>query len=131
MDPSGFSRTVAIKRMHASTGESSRIMNVILDEARIAARIRHPNVVQTLDVVAEGDEVLLVMEYIAGESLAGLFQVDDKLTVIPLPITASIITQILHGLHAAHSATDDKGDDLRVIHRDVSPHNILVGVDGV
>src|SRR5262245_31150582 len=65
----GFSRTVAIKRLHAQYAKDAEFSTMFLDEARVAARIQHPNVVSTLDVVAEGDEIFLVLEYVAGESL--------------------------------------------------------------
>ena len=70
LGPAGFSRTVAIKRLHAQFAGDPEFAPMFLDEARVAARIRHPNVVTVIDVVAEGDEILLVMEYVHGESLA-------------------------------------------------------------
>ncbi len=70
----GFSRTVAIKRLHPQLARDPDFVTMFLDEARLASRIRHPNVVQTLDIVSEGDEVLLVMEYVAGESLSRLMR---------------------------------------------------------
>src|SRR6201997_4561426 len=70
--PAGFSRTVAIKRLHAHFAKDPEFVSMFLDEARLAARIRHPNVVPTLDVVANGGELFLVMDYVPGESLARL-----------------------------------------------------------
>src|SRR6476619_3122039 len=74
LGPVGFSRTVAIKRMHAQFAKDPEFVAMFLDEARVAGRIRHPNVVATLDVVAEAGEIFLVMEYVQGESLSSLIK---------------------------------------------------------
>jgi serine/threonine protein kinase len=127
----GFSRTVAIKRLHPTFAKDAEFVAMFLDEGRLAARIRHPNVIPTLDVVATEDEVFLVMEYVQGESLARLRRATamlDKPT--DARIVAAVMSGVLHGLHAAHEATDEQGNVLGIVHRDVSPQNILVGVDG-
>jgi serine/threonine protein kinase len=128
----GFARTVAVKRLRPQFAEDPDFVAMFLDEARLAARIHHPNVVTTLDVVATGGEVFLVMEYVQGESLARLIRTtkerDD--TVDPR-FVATILASVLHGLHAAHEAVSEEGMPLNIVHRDVSPQNILVGVDGV
>jgi serine/threonine-protein kinase len=128
----GFSRTVAIKRLHPAYAKDPDFASMFLDEARMAARIRHPNVVQTLDVVSANGELLLVMDYVHGESLSGLnraLRVRQRL--VPRRIAAAILCNVLLGLHAAHQATNDRGEPLELVHRDVSPQNILVGADGV
>jgi len=128
----GFSRTVAIKRLHAHLIEDPDFQSTMIDEARLAARIHHPNVVPTLDVVAMEGELLLVMEYVRGESLARLIRAQgQRQQRIPLAITSAITLGALHGLHAAHEATSDRGEPLGIVHRDISPQNILVGVDGM
>ena len=128
----GFSRPVAIKRLHPHFAKTPRFVDAFLDEARLAAQIRHPNVVPTLDVVAEDGELLLVMEYIAGASLSELWDLEiAKGTRVAPKIAASILAGALHGLHAAHEAKDDDGNPLQIVHRDVSPHNLIVGTDGV
>lgn len=129
LGPVGFSRTVAIKRLHAQFAQDPDFVTMFLDEARVAARIRHPNVVQTLDVVATGGELFLVMDYVAGESLSRLTR--NKPERPTFRIISATMTGVLHGLHAAHEATDEKGRPLGIVHRDVSPQNILVGTDGV
>jgi serine/threonine-protein kinase len=132
LGPVGFSRTVAIKRLHPQYAKESEFVSMFLDEARLAARVRHPNVVGTLDVVATEGELFLVMEYVEGESLARLIRTSrDRGEAIPIPITVSILVGALEGLHAAHVATSDQGEPLGLVHRDVSPQNILVGTDGV
>ena len=129
LGPVGFSRTVAIKRLHAQYAADPEFVAMFLDEARLAARIRHPNVVPTLDVVAIEGELFLVMEYVAGESLAKLTRNQGRRPTVR--IISSVMAGTLHGLHAAHEATDERGQPLGIVHRDVSPQNILVGTDGI
>ncbi len=125
----GFRRTVAIKRLHASYAASDAFASRFVDEARIASRIHHPNVVTTLDAVVCEGELLLVMEHVLGESLARLLAV--RRAPMPAPVATAIAVDVLRGLHAAHEATDEHGRSLELVHRDVSPQNVLVGVDGV
>jgi serine/threonine protein kinase len=129
--PVGFSRTVAIKRLHAQFAKDPEFVAMFLDEARLAARIQHPNVVSTLDVVALEGELLLVLEYVHGEALAHLLRAARKTKKpLPLKIVAAIVSGMLHGLHAAHEARSENGDPLGIVHRDMSPQNLLVGMDG-
>ena len=128
----GFARSVAIKRLHPQYAKDPEFVSMFVDEARLAARISHPNVVPTLDVVSQGDELLLVMEYVRGTSLSRLFRtLTNRGEKIPPAIAASIVAGALHGLHAAHEAKSETGERLDIVHRDVSPQNILVGTDGV
>jgi serine/threonine-protein kinase len=130
--PAGFSRTVAIKRLHVHLAKDPEFVSMFLDEARLAARVRHPNVVPTLDVVATDGEIFLVMEYVQGESLARLLRaVRAMMTPADVRIVATVMANVLHGLHAAHEARSEQGEPLEIVHRDVSPQNVLVGVDGV
>ena len=127
----GFSRTVAIKRLHPQFATDPEFVSMFLDEARLAARIRHPNVVSTIDVVATEGEVFLVMEYVQGVSLSLLVKgAMEERTRIPTGIAVSIAADMLHGLHAAHEAASEQGEPLHLVHRDVSPQNVLVGIDG-
>jgi eukaryotic-like serine/threonine-protein kinase len=128
----GFGRTVAIKRLHPHLSRDPEFVSMFLDEARLAARVQHPNVVPTLDVVTEGNELFLVFEYIKGETLGGLLRAARKSDLpIPVPVTVAIVVGILNGLHAAHEAKDEQGAHLHIVHRDVSPQNVIVGSDGV
>jgi eukaryotic-like serine/threonine-protein kinase len=130
--PHGFSRTVAIKKLHPQLAADPDLVASLLDEARLASKVRHPNVVPTLDVVSEGNEPLVVMEYIHGDSLIALIRAALKRSQrVPPAIAAAIVRDVLRGLHAAHEARDEAGVPLRIVHRDVSPQNVLVGVDGV
>ncbi len=129
--PVGFSRTVAIKRLHDQFALDPDFVPGFLDEARLAARIRHPNVVPTLDVVATEGQLFLVMEYVQGESLSRLLRASsEKKVKVPPRVAIGIMVGALNGLHAAHEAKNEKGEPLAMVHRDVSPQNILVGVDG-
>ncbi|RLB60345.1 MAG: serine/threonine protein kinase, partial [Deltaproteobacteria bacterium] len=128
----GVGRIVAVKRLHAQFAKNPDFVRMFLDEARLATRIHHPNVVPTLDVVADEGELFVVMDYIRGESLSKLLRaVTASGDGIPIPIVSSIISGVLQGLDAAHEATDEQGQPLGIVHRDVSPQNILVGEDGM
>jgi eukaryotic-like serine/threonine-protein kinase len=127
----GFSRTVAIKRLLPDLAKDPEFVTRFCDEARIASRIRHTNVVPTLDVVHE-PEVLLVLEYVHGESLWRLLRTastrDER---CPPAVASAIVVGVLRGLHVAHQAKGENGLPLDLVHRDVSPQNVLVGADGV
>jgi len=128
----GFARSVAIKRLHPQYAKDPDFVGMFLDEARLAARIAHPNVVPTLDIVSQGDELLLVMEYVRGSSLSRLLRtLTQKGERMPTRIASSIIAGALRGLHAAHEAKSEAGERLEIVHRDVSPQNVLVGTDGI
>jgi serine/threonine protein kinase len=128
----GFARTVAIKRLHKWLAKDPEFVSMFIDEARLASRIAHPNVVTTVDVVNHEGEMLIVMEYIAGASLSFLQRrMAQRNEPIPAAIAVALMSAALAGLHAAHEARSDAGELLGVVHRDVSPQNILVGADGV
>lgn len=131
--PVGFARTVAIKRLHPQFAKDPDFASMFLDEARLAARIRHPNVVPTLDIVDTDDgELFLVMDYVEGESLSRVLRAArEKRIPVPLPIISAVISSVLRGLHAAHDVKDEAGEDLHLVHRDVSPQNVMIGADGV
>jgi serine/threonine-protein kinase len=130
--PVGFSRTVAIKRLHPHLATDPEFVTMFLDEARLAARVQHPNVVATLDVVASHGQLFLVMDFVLGASLSQLLRRARERHVEPSPAVASaIVAGALYGLHAAHEARDQRGESLGIVHRDISPQNLLVGVDGV
>ena len=128
----GFSRTVAVKRLHDAFAKDPDFIAMFMDEARLAARIQHPNVVTTLDVVEADGVLILVMEYLHGETLSRLlrFAARDG-EKVPLDIASAIVCDALHGLHAAHEATAETGAPLHLVHRDVSPQNLLVGAEGI
>ena len=128
----GFERKVAIKVMHDHIADDPDFVAMFLDEARLAARIHHPNVVGTIDVQKTDEAMFLVMEYIEGASLRRVLRACKKEGVeLPLEIALRIMVDTLSGLHAAHQLKGREDELLNLVHRDVSPHNILVGVDGV
>ena len=128
----GLSRTVAIKRLHPHVAGDPAFAAMFFDEARLAMRIQHPNVVATFDVAEVNGEQLLVMDYVHGESLFSLMRrAREREVPIPPPVLASILGGVLTGLHAAHEAKSESGEPLGIVHRDVSPQNVIVGVDGV
>src|SRR5688572_2958679 len=130
--PVGFARTVAIKRMHPQAAKDPRFAAMFVDEARLAARIHHPNVISTLDVVDEHGELFVVMDFVFGEPLSRLLSsARCRGERMPPTIAASIVAGVLHGLHAAHDTRGDGGEPLQIVHRDVSPQNVLVGADGI
>jgi serine/threonine-protein kinase len=128
----GFERDVALKLTHAHLKETTEFASDLLDEAMLAVRIKHPNVVPVLDVDDDPLGLFLVMEYIEGDTLAGLRR-KGAAQSLPLPraIGMRILLDALAGLHAAHEIRDDAGAALDLVHRDFSPQNILIGVDGV
>jgi serine/threonine-protein kinase len=128
----GFEREVALKLVHAHlrADEESRLH--LLEEARLAARIRHPNVVPVTEVDADACGVFLVMEYVEGEALSGLVRtLRDHNQRLPTRLIARIMNDALAGLHAAHELRDRQSQLVGLVHRDFSPQNILVGIEGV
>ena len=127
----GFTRIVAAKRLHPEFAEDADFVAMFLDEARIASKVHHRNVVPVLDVVTSGEEVVLVQEYVHGAPLHWLLRTaHEAKTHIPINIAVSVACQVLAGLQAAHETTDEMGVALGVVHRDVSPQNIMVATDG-
>jgi hypothetical protein len=130
--PVGFARTVAIKCLYPQYANDQFFVSMFIDEARLASRLRHPNLVPILDVLAEGGELFLVMDYVRGVSLAELLKTcRAQKQEVPVGVAVSLMVGVLSGLHAAHEATGDRGEPLGIVHRDVSPQNIMVAVDGV
>jgi eukaryotic-like serine/threonine-protein kinase len=128
----GFQRFVAIKRLHPHLAGEKEFVEMFLDEARLAAGIHHSNVVSILEVGASPLGYYLVMEYVEGDTLARLLaRAAGKGQRLPTGIALRIVLDTLFGLHGAHELKDDKGKILELVHRDVSPQNVLVGIDGV
>jgi serine/threonine protein kinase len=127
-----FSRVVAIKRLNPLCAKEPEFRRMFLDEARLASRVRHPNVVPTFDAIEAGGEVLIVMEYVPGESFSRLLtESRDAGRAVHAEVVSAVISGALYGLHAAHETVDEAGNALGLVHRDVSPQNVLVGVDGI
>lgn len=128
----GAGRLVAIKRLQEAYAHDADFRRMFLDEARITSRLDHPHVVRTLDVVSTPAELLIVMELVRGDAFSNLLRTCMNAgTSPPLAVISAIVVGALDGLHAAHEAVDELGRPLEVVHRDVSPHNVLVGTDGL
>jgi serine/threonine protein kinase len=128
----GFERDVALKLAHDHLDPDLATQDLFA-EAKIAARLRHPNVVPVLDVGEDDGRPYIVMDYVEGDSLAGLLKGAPKITGEPMPIAIGLraITDSLSGLHAAHELVNEDGTPLTLVHRDFSPQNVLVGLDGL
>ncbi|MBL9022607.1 MAG: serine/threonine protein kinase [Myxococcales bacterium] len=127
----GFERLVALKRVHRHLVEDPEVFAMASDEARLAALVRHTNVVAVTGVLDTGGELVLVQDYVEGFGLARLLRELGKAGERLEPaIAARILIDAARGLHATHEAKDLLGQPLEIVHRDVSPQNLLVGSDG-
>ncbi len=128
----GFERLVAIKTILPRFAGDPVFQRMFLDEARIASRIRHPNVAQILDLGDHDGVLFLAMEWIEGDSLSKLAEsVRERSEPFPLGIALRILSDVCAGLHGAHELRDTEGAPLGIVHRDVSPHNILIDERGI
>ena len=127
----GFQRFVAIKRLHPHLAQQPEFVEMFLDEARLAASIHHQNVVPILEIGTSDAGYYLVMDYVEGESLMHVFALaHSRKEMLPRAVLVRILLDTLAGLHAAHELTDEEGKPLGLVHRDCSPQNVLVGIDG-
>ncbi len=127
--PDGFRKAVVIKKLRATYADDPEFVQMFREEARLAARLNHPNIVQTLDFGTEGDRYVIVMEYLEGQSLHAI-QRRAGPDGLPLANHLSVLTQVLTALRYAHDLKDFDGTPLRIVHRDVSPHNVFVTYAG-
>ena len=132
--PAGFRKLVVVKQLHPDLALEPELLQMFLDEARLAARIDHPNVVHTYEVSVEGDRPFIAMEYIEGQSLEGIARraraASEPRAAFPLNLHLLVLRQILEGLHFAHELKDFDGSPLGIVHRDISPHNVMVSYEG-
>lgn len=128
----GFRQLVAIKRPHVHLLEDPDYRQELIAEARLASMLRHANVVDVRDIDAQDKSVQLIMDYVEGASVSDLVvALAARDTRLPVPITIRIVLDTLAGLQAAHELRDERGQPVQLVHRDVSPQNVLVGLDGV
>jgi serine/threonine-protein kinase len=127
--PAGVQKLVVVKQLRDDLASSPIARDMFLDEARLAALLQHPNIVQTFDVVDEGDDLYIVMEYLDGRSLARTIEGDHPAS-LSLSMRLHILADVLGALHYAHERLDYEGNPLGVVHRDVSPQNIFLTYDG-
>lgn len=127
----GFEKLVAIKIIHPHLASNSKFVDMFLDEARLAAQIHHPNVGEITEVGEDDSLLFMVGELIRGESLRSLFRRARTMQLeVPQSLSAFIVSQVCQGLHAAHELVGPDGQSLNLVHRDVSPRNILISYDG-
>lgn len=127
----GFSKTVAVKTMLPTISDDPHFEQMFLDEAQLCSRIRHPNVVEILDLGEQDELLYLVMEWVDGEPLSAIRRAAAKADGIPRPIAVRIVAEAAAGLHAAHELKEDDSTLVGLVHRDVSPQNLLITYDGV
>ncbi|MBN2496678.1 MAG: serine/threonine protein kinase [Deltaproteobacteria bacterium] len=127
----GFEKLIVIKRILPNLAREERFVRMFLDEARIAAMLNHPNVVQIFDLGRIGGQLFIAMEYLSGESLAMIIRACRGRNMrVPPHLVAGIMLQAAEGLHHAHSALGPDGQPLQIIHRDISPQNVFALYDG-
>jgi serine/threonine-protein kinase len=127
----GFERLVAIKVMRDVYAADPRLVDLFLDEARLACQLRHPNIVAVTDLVRTGGEYVIVMEYVEGADLRRLIRrVTARQERIPVPLALTIARRLCDGLHHAHTAVDAHGQPLGLVHRDVKCANVIVSLSG-
>jgi serine/threonine-protein kinase len=126
-------RFVAIKRLHPHLAYEPEFVEMLLDEARVAARLHHPNVIPILEIgTSRPGSHYIVMEYVEGGTLGRLLvHAADTQEPLPIRVGLRVVVDMLAGLQAAHDLADDDGRSLGIVHRDVSPQNVMVGVDGI
>jgi serine/threonine-protein kinase len=128
----GFQKTVAVKTMLPALSDDPQFEQMFLDEASLAARIHHPNVAEILDLGEQDDVLYIVMEWVDGEALSIIAKTAKKNEIAtPLRIALRIVRQACAGLHAAHELRNEHDQPLDLVHRDVSPQNVLVTYDGI
>lgn len=129
--PAGFEKLVVIKRLLPHVAEDRSIVEMFLDEARIVARLSHPNIVQVFDLGTEGESYFIAMEYLQGQPLRKLeFAALERKAVVPFDVSAAVVYHVAGALHYAHEFRDLDGSHLGIVHRDVSPSNVFVNYDG-
>ncbi len=130
--PQGFEKFVVVKRIHQHLAEQDEFVQMFLSEARLSADLRHPNIVSVLEVAEHDGTYHLVMEYLHGQDVGKLmYRVARREERIPVGVAVQIVMDAAAGLHYAHHKTDRMGTPLDIIHRDVSPQNILCTYEGV
>src|SRR5262245_16678974 len=127
----GLNKTLVIKKIHTAYARSRQFVAMFVDEAKIALGLNHPNIIQVFDFGAVGDTFFLAMEYVEGLDLLRLLQEAAKARLrLPYGLSAYIVQQLAKGLDYAHRKTDEFGQPLAIVHRDISPQNVLLSWDG-
>lgn len=130
-DLHGLKKTVCIKKILSHLSASKEFIDSLIDEAKLAVKLVHGNIAQTFDLGKVGDDYFMVMEYVEGKSLS---QINKKCItkgeLIPIPFLVYFISEVANGLNYMHRRTDENGNPLHIIHRDISPQNVMVSYSG-
>src|SRR5262245_56380137 len=130
-DLDSYRKDVAIKRLLPHYVEDHQFIDMLTDEFKLVSHLRHPNIAEVYELAEVDDSLIIVMEFVDGRDLRSTVEKARELTVeLMLDDIAYLLARALDGLHHAHNARDQRGDPLRIVHRDFSPSNILIGYDG-
>jgi eukaryotic-like serine/threonine-protein kinase len=127
----GFRKLVAVKTILPGVMDNERLERMFMEEATLASGLHHPNVVETLELGEQDGVLFMALEWVDGEPLSLVMNEAQKTGGVPLSVGVNLIAQACKGLHAAHELTDEAGNPLGIVHRDISPHNILVTYSGI
>jgi serine/threonine-protein kinase len=127
-NPAGLHKLVVLKELQSAVTADPEFVSMFLDEARLSAKLEHPNIVQTTDVGIDDERFFIAMEYLEGVSLR---RIVDRFVTLPLAMHLHCVKHVLEGLHFAHELRGADGRSLEIVHRDVSPSNVLVTYDGL
>jgi serine/threonine protein kinase len=128
--PGGFNKFQVVKRLRSDLAEDPEFLTMFMEEARLSARINHPNVVQTNEIGHDGQYYFIAMEYLDGQSFEAILRRGAQKGGVPVPVQLRILAEALGGLQHAHDLNDYDGNPLHVVHRDMSPHNLFVTYEG-
>jgi len=127
----GFEKIIAIKKILSGYGEDDKYIEMLIDEAKVAAQLSHPNIVHIYDLKKKDSFYFIVMEYVLGKDMRVIQKIlQEKDLLIPIELASYIMIKVLEALNYAHSASDNEGKRLEIVHRDVSPPNILISYNG-
>src|SRR3954464_500296 len=127
----GFERLLAVKRILSNIAEDEEFITMFIDEAKIAVQLQHANIAQIFDLGKVDDAYFIALEYVHGKDLRGIFDLLQKSeSAMPMPQACFIVMQLCEGLDYAHNKRDAQGRELNLVHRDVSPQNVLIGYEG-
>src|SRR5262249_51412798 len=128
--PAGFHKLLVLKQLRSNLSTDQEYLAMFLDEARLAARLSHPNIVQTYEVGESNGNYFMAMEYLTGQPFGSVLRRARATGGIPFGVSARVVADLCAGLHYAHQLKDFEGNLLHVVHRDVSPQNVFVTYDG-
>lgn len=128
--PSGFTKLAVLKRLRQGISQDEEMLSMFLDEARLAARLNHPNIVNTFEVGEDAQGHFIAMEYLDGQPLSTIVRRMQKTEPFPLDYQLFVLNEVLTALHYIHELTDYDGTPLNIVHRDISPQNVFVTYAG-